>query len=84
METKKKTTTKRRKDGRGGRRPGSGRKPGTRLKENPRNTMLTFRVSEATARRIKALREATSEDETPFVDILEQWVKDYAQDYGIE
>lgn len=72
------------KDGRGGRRPGSGRKPGTRLKENPRNTMLTFRVSEATARRIKALREATSEDETPFVDILEQWVKEYAQDYGIE
>ncbi len=72
------------KDGRGGRRPGSGRKPGTRLKENPRNTMLTFRVSEATARRIKALREATSGDETPFVDILEQWVKDYARDYGID
>ena len=72
------------KDGRGGRRPGSGRKPGTRLKENPRNTMLTFRVSEATARRIKALREATRDDERTFVDILERWVQDYASDYGID
>lgn len=46
--------------------------------------MLTFRVSEATARRIKELREVTRDDEMPFVETLEQWVKDYASDYGIE
>lgn len=77
METEKK-------DGRGGRRPGAGRKKGFRLKENPRNTMLPFRVSEATARRIKALREVTKEDTMPFVDMLEAWVKELAEDYGIE
>lgn len=80
----KKTTKKKKTDGRGGSRPGSGRKPGTRLKENPKDTMLTFRVSAVTARRIKELRELTKDDETPFVDILEQWVKEYASDYGIE
>ena len=80
MATKKKTT-KKKTDGRGGRRPGAGR---PKTKENPKDTMLTFRVSAVTARRIKELREATKDDEVPFVDILEQWVKDYASDYGIE
>lgn len=78
MATKK--TTKK-KDGRGGARPGAGR---PRTKENPKDTMLTFRVSAVTARRIKELREATKDDEVGFVDILEAWVKDYAGDYGIE
>ena len=73
--------SKRKTDGRGGRREGAGR---PRTKENPRDTMLTFRVSAVTARRIKALREATKDDERTFVDILEQWVKDYAGDYGID
>lgn len=76
-----KQNTRKKTDGRGGRRPGAGR---PKTKDNPRDTMLTFRVSSATARRIKALREATSGDETPFVDILERWVKDYAEDYGID
>ena len=80
MATTKKTT-KKKTDGRGGRRPGAGR---PKTKENPKDTMLTFRVSAVTARRIKELREATKDDEFPFVDILEQWVKDYASDYGIE
>lgn len=74
-------TTKKKTDGRGGRREGAGR---PKTKENPKDTMLTFRVSAVTAKRIKELRELTKDDETPFVDILEQWVKDYAQDYGIE
>lgn len=78
MATKK--TTKK-KDGRGGARPGAGR---PKTKENPKDTMLTFRVSAVTARRIKELREATKDDETGFVDIMEAWVKDYAGDYGIE
>lgn len=72
------------KGGWGGRRDGAGRPMGSSTKENPRNTMLTFRVSEATARRIKELREVTRDDEMPFVETLEQWVKDYASDYGIE
>ena len=76
-----KTTTKKKADGRGGYRPGAGRKP---WKENPKNTMLPFRVSEVTARRIKALREMTKEDTMPFVDMLEDWVAEMAQDYGIE
>lgn len=75
---------KAKKSGWGGRREGAGRPAGSGKKENPRNTMLTFRVSEATARRIKGLREATKDDEMDFVDTLEQWVKDYANDYGIE
>jgi len=78
MATKK--TTKK-KDGRGGARPGAGR---PKTKENPKDTMLTFRVSAVTARRIKELREATKDDEVGFVDIMEAWVKDYAGDYGIE
>ena len=77
-ETKKK---------RGGKREGAGRKPGVKVgpyKENPKNKMLSFRVSEATSRRIKALREMTKGDSMPFVDMLEEWVKDMAKDYGIE
>lgn len=70
--------------GRGGRREGAGRKKGFRLKENPRNTMLPFRVTEKTARRIKELRELTREDTMPFVEMLESWVAEMAQDYGIE
>ena len=66
--------------GRGGRRPGAGR---PRTKENPRDTMLTFRVSAETARRIKELREATKDDTEDFVDMLDAWVKDLAGDYGI-
>lgn len=72
------------KGGWGGRREGAGRPVGSGKKEQPRNTMLTFRVTEATARRIKELREATKDDEMDFVETLEQWVKDYANDYGIE
>ena len=78
------TKNTKKKDGRGGRRPGAGRPVGSGIKGDPRNTMLTFRVTEATARRIKELREATKDDEVGFISILEQWVKDYASDYGIE
>lgn len=75
MKTTKKT------DGRGGRRPGAGRKP---YKENPRDKMIPFRVSAVTLDRMKALREMTKEDTMPFVDMLEAWVKEMAEDYGIE
>ena len=79
-------TTKKPKGQRGGKREGAGRKKGWtgQYKENPKNTMLTFRVSEATARRIKQLRELTKQDTMPFVDMLESWVAEMAGDYGIE
>lgn len=76
MEKKEKKS-----NGWGGRREGSGRRP---WKENPRNTMLTFRVTERTARRIKELRELTKEDTMPFVSMLEAWVEEMARDYGID
>jgi len=79
MKTKEKSNGKI--NGWGGRREGSGRKP---WKENPRNTMLPFRVTERTARRIKELRELTKGDTMPFVDMLEAWVADVARDYGID
>lgn len=68
----------------GGRREGAGRKAGVKIVENPRNTMLPFRVSELTAQRVKALRELTKQDEMPFVTMLENWVADLAKEYGIE
>ena len=69
---------------RGGKREGAGRPKGTGTKQNPRVKMLPFRVSEITAIRIKQLRELTKDDEKTFVDMLEDWVAGYAQDYGIE
>jgi len=69
------------KNGWGGRRAGAGR-PARGAK--PRSRMLTFRVTEETARRINELRDATREDTEDFVDMLEAWVKDLAGDYGIE
>jgi len=96
MATTDTTTTKKRDRGRppkekpkehegwGGKRPGAGRKKGFKLVENPKNTMLPFRVSELTAKRIKQLRELTKDDQMPFVDMLEKWVEDYAKEYGIE
>lgn len=81
---------KKKQSGRGGKRPGAGRKKGVKIgpigprKDNPKNTMLPFRVSAITAQRIKQLRELTKEDEMPFVDMLEKWVEEYAQSYGIE
>ena len=71
----------------GGKREGAGRKKGVKTgprKENPKDTMLPFRVSALTAGRIKQLRELTKQDEKPFVDMLEEWVAEYAKDYGIE
>lgn len=73
--------------GRGGRRPGSGRKPGVKVgpyKENPRVAMLPFRVSEKTAGRVRALREVTRGDASTFVDMFEEWVRSLAEDYGLE
>lgn len=90
MEEKKKkrtSATEPKKGTRGGKREGAGRKAGVKVgpyKDNPKNTMLPFRVSEITAIRIKALREATKGDTIPFVDMLEEWVKELAEDYGIE
>lgn len=64
-----------------------GRKAGVKVgpyKENPKNTMLPFRVSAATARRVRALRELTKGDAVPFVDSFEEWVRRMAEDYGLD
>jgi len=80
MEAKR----KKKKDGRGGKRAGAGRKKGTKIVENPRSKMLPFRVTEDTLRRTKALRELTKQDTMPFVAMFESWVADLARDYGID
>lgn len=69
------------KDPRGGYREGAGRKPWV---ENPRNENVTFRVSAVTLGQIRALREATREDEHTFNDLFIQWVDELAKDYGLE
>ena len=69
------------KDPRGGAREGAGRKPWV---ENPRNENVPFRVSAVTLGQIRALREATREDEQTFNDLFVQWVDEMAKDYGLD
>lgn len=82
---KEKETKK--KDGRGGRREGAGRKPGVKIgpiKENPRNRSTAFSVSEKTLKQIWQLRELTRDDEVDFNKMFILWVEQTAKDYGIE
>ena len=74
---------KKKKEMRGGRREGAGRKPGATM-ENPRNENVTFRVSKKTLAQIRALREATRDDETTFNEMFTQWVDEMARDYGLD
>lgn len=69
------------KDPRGGRREGAGRKPWV---AEPKNENVTFRVSAKTLAQIRALREATREDETTFNEMFVQWVDGVASDYGLD
>ena len=75
--------TKKKKEMRGGRREGAGRKPGFSTMENPRNENVTFRVSQRTLGQIRQLREITRGDETTFNQLFSQWVDDVAKDYGL-
>ena len=43
-----------------------------------------IRVTEESDRRIRALREATKDDDLPFNRLFEEWVKELAEAYGIE
>lgn len=81
---KKKKIGRPRKERRGGAREGAGRKRGVQIKEHPRNKHFSFGVSEITVQRSNKLRELTKQDEMPFVDMLEKWVEELAQEYGIE
>lgn len=65
----------------GGRRAGAGRKP---LGEDATKVHISFRVRPTTLRRVRALREATKQDDMPFNRMFEKWVEDLAQKYGIE
>ena len=72
---------RKKKDLRGGAREGAGRKPWV---EEPRNENVTFRVSARTLGQIRALREATRDDETTFNQLFCQWVDEMAKDYGLD
>ena len=69
-------------EGWGGKREGAGRF--AKGADAPLTAQATFRVTEDTARRIKALREITAQDDKPFNRMFELWVAEFAQDYGIE
>ncbi len=73
---------KKEKDPRGGAREGAGRKP--KWAEGPLNSQVVMRISEATNKRIHALREATKNDDLPFNRMFEKWVEELAEAYGIE
>lgn len=91
------TTTKKRGRGRppkkvehrGGKREGAGRKKGVAVgpyKDSGElvTAHITINVREVTKERVKSLREATKQEETPFNRMFEKWVEERAQDYGIE
>ena len=69
------------KDPRGGRREGAGRKPWV---DDPKVENITFRVSKKTLGQIRALREATRDDETTFNEMFTEWVDEMARDYGLD
>lgn len=71
---------KKKKENRGGARPGAGRKPIA----NARTKHFSFRVSERAVNLSNQLREAMKGDDMGFVDLLERWIDDLAKDYGIE
>ena len=71
----------------GGKRPGAGRKKGVAVgpyKENPRNKVVPFMVSEKMLGQIRQLREATKEEIPNFNAQFVEWVEKQAQIYGIE
>lgn len=74
------------KDNRGGKREGAGRKGGYSVvyPDEQLTAQATFRVRAITHQRIKQLRELTKDDEMPFNRMFEAWVEEYAQSYGIE
>ena len=73
-------------ENRGGKREGAGRKKGTltTYPNEPLDGQVVMRIRSITQERIRQLREATKGDTMPFNRMFEQWVEDYAKDYGIE
>lgn len=65
----------------GGRREGAGRKA---QGDEPINVMISFCVKPSTQRRVRALRDATKQDDEPFNRMFERWVEELAKDYGID
>lgn len=84
MEEEVKKRGRPKKERRGGRREGAGRKKGFRLKENPRNDSVSFAVSEKTLNQIRSLRELTKDDELNFNSMFILWVEEVAKDYGLD
>lgn len=74
------------KENRGGKREGAGRKKGYSIAypDEVLDAQVTIRIRSITHRRIKQLRELTKDDDKPFNRMFEEWVAEYAKDYGIE
>lgn len=77
------------KDGRGGRREGAGRKQGVKVgaykgRSETLSKQEVFCVTEKTHDRVKQLRELTKQDTMPFNRMFEAWVAEMAKDYGID
>lgn len=74
------------KENRGGKREGAGRKGGYTLvyPDEQLTAQVTIRVRAITHERIRQLREMTKEDTLPFNRMFEKWVEEYAESYGIE
>lgn len=87
-EIKKKRAPKprKKKENRGGARPGAGRKPGYTLvyPDEQLTGRVGFRIRAITQERINQLRELTKEDTMPFNRMFEAWVEEMAKTYGIE
>lgn len=71
---------------RGGKREGAGRKKGQGMTYEGEylSAQVVMRIRPITHERIKQLREATKDDTMPFNRMFEQWVEEYAKDYGID
>ena len=74
------------KENRGGKREGAGRKKGFSVAypDEQLTSQVTLRVRDITHKRVKQLRELTKNDAMNFNRMFEKWVEDYAKDYGIE
>lgn len=66
----------------GGKREGAGKK--AKGATGPLDAQVVMRITADTYRRIKALRDATADDDVPFNRMFELWVQELATEYGIE
>lgn len=81
-----KAKPRRKKDGRGGKREGAGRKKGVSVayEGDMLSSQITLRVRDITKERVVQLRELTKYDDMSFNRLLEAWVEEMAKKYGLD